>query len=28
VLANLPFLTDLGDAQGLYDEAWRRVKAV
>jgi spermidine/putrescine-binding protein len=27
VLANLPFLTDLGDAQKLYDDAWKRVKA-
>jgi spermidine/putrescine-binding protein len=27
VLARLPFLNDLGDAQTLYDDAWRRVKA-
>jgi spermidine/putrescine-binding protein len=27
VLATLPFLTDLGDAQKLYDDAWKRVKA-
>jgi spermidine/putrescine-binding protein len=28
VLAKLPFLADLGDAQQLYDKAWKRVKAV
>jgi spermidine/putrescine-binding protein len=28
VLAKLPFLNDLGDAQALYDAAWKRVKAV
>ncbi len=27
VLAKLPFLVDLGDAQKLYDDAWKRVKA-
>jgi spermidine/putrescine transport system substrate-binding protein len=27
VLAKLPFLADLGDAQALYDNVWRRVKA-
>jgi spermidine/putrescine transport system substrate-binding protein len=28
VLAKLPFLLDLGEAQKLYDDAWKRVKAV
>ncbi len=28
VLANIPFLNDLGEAQKLYDDAWKRVKAV
>jgi spermidine/putrescine-binding protein len=27
VLAKLPFLADLGDAQKLYDDAWKRAKA-